>query len=75
MECGKCKKPVSVNKTYCHRCYDCDYRLCRACDDATTLLNWYEPSQKEADVYLCEGCIKKREERKAKPKTENRKPI
>ena len=42
------------------RCEKCDIRLCRNCDNTSTLLNWYEKDGiDKPDVYWCDKCIKK----------------
>jgi hypothetical protein len=61
-ECKLCKTKVSAHIDYDHRCFECNVRLCRACDDRTMFLKWYEDVLTGVDKYLCDACIK------AKPK-------
>ena len=58
-ECKKCKTTVSSDTLYDHRCYECDMRLCRHCDDTTATLNWVECPPDNIDRYLCKHCAKK----------------
>ena len=62
--CMNCKK---ITKTL-HNCEDCNFQLCRECDDKSTLLSWYEPYEdyEQKDVYLCNKCIKRRKKKEKK---------
>jgi hypothetical protein len=59
MKCKKCKKALTASSLQ-HKCERCEYRLCRECDDKSTLLNWVETNGiEEKDEYLCYKCVDK----------------
>ena len=64
MKCKKCKKSIVGSYS---KCEDCGVVLCMPCDNNSTYLSWFEVSVEVSvpDVYLCQKCIKKREEPKA----------
>lgn len=59
--CTHCDKPIPthpkcsiVQCILCAKCEKCETRLCRSCDNKTSILKWVEVDGK--DIYLCAKC-------------------